>query len=177
MYDAAVRIVADTRRCSTSWIQRKLGVGYRETRRLSPLAFHITADGKSPVAEGYDATIVVPAGDEAALQAAIHAEARGYDDSFNMWLVYDPGLFAGLTRGDMRAYVGILNELPDVHYLQVLPAGIRVPGKTVTEVHAGGGTMSVEARDPCYDGKGVVLVRNPFEFSFKARGRAVFAGV
>jgi len=154
--------------------ERKLGVGFRETRRLSPLAFHITADGKSPVAEGYDATIVAQPGDEAALQGAIHAEARGYDDSFNMWLVYDPGLFTGLTRGDMMRFAGILNELPDVHYLQVLPAGIRVAGKAVTEVHAAGGTMSVEARDASYDGKGVVLVRNPFEFSFKARGRAVF---
>lgn len=34
MYDAAVRIVADTRRCSTSWIQRKLGVGYNRAAKL-----------------------------------------------------------------------------------------------------------------------------------------------
>ncbi|MBN8993910.1 MAG: glycosyltransferase family 25 protein [Rhizobiales bacterium] len=154
--------------------ERKPGIGYRETRRLSPLAFRITADGKSPVVDGYDATIVVPAGDEAALQAAIHAQARGYDDSFNLWLVYDSALFAGFTRAAMRGYLDILNELPDVHYLQVLPAGIRVPGKAVTEVHAGGRKVSMEARDSTYDGRGAVLVRNPFEFSFKARGRAIF---
>ncbi|WP_080599154.1 DNA translocase FtsK [Sorangium cellulosum] len=34
MYDAAVRIVADTRRCSTSWLQRKLGVGYNRAAKL-----------------------------------------------------------------------------------------------------------------------------------------------
>ena len=34
MYDAAVRIVAETRRCSTSWIQRKLGIGYNRAAKL-----------------------------------------------------------------------------------------------------------------------------------------------
>ncbi|EYF06653.1 Cell division protein FtsK [Chondromyces apiculatus DSM 436] len=34
MYDAAVRVVADTRRCSTSWIQRKLGIGYNRAAKL-----------------------------------------------------------------------------------------------------------------------------------------------
>ena len=34
LYDAAVRIIADTRRCSTSWIQRKLGVGYNRAAKL-----------------------------------------------------------------------------------------------------------------------------------------------
>jgi S-DNA-T family DNA segregation ATPase FtsK/SpoIIIE len=34
MYDAAVRIVADTRRCSTSWIQRKLGIGYNRAAKI-----------------------------------------------------------------------------------------------------------------------------------------------
>ncbi len=34
MYDAAVRIVADTRRCSTSWLQRKLGVGYNRAAKM-----------------------------------------------------------------------------------------------------------------------------------------------
>jgi S-DNA-T family DNA segregation ATPase FtsK/SpoIIIE len=34
MYDQAVRIVADTRRCSTSWIQRKLGVGYNRAAKI-----------------------------------------------------------------------------------------------------------------------------------------------
>ena len=31
---AAVRIVADTRRCSTSWLQRKLGLGYNRAARI-----------------------------------------------------------------------------------------------------------------------------------------------
>ncbi len=34
MYDAAVRIVADTRRCSTSWLQRKLGIGYNRAAKI-----------------------------------------------------------------------------------------------------------------------------------------------
>ncbi len=34
LYDAAVRVVADTRRCSTSWIQRKLGVGYNRAAKI-----------------------------------------------------------------------------------------------------------------------------------------------
>jgi S-DNA-T family DNA segregation ATPase FtsK/SpoIIIE len=34
MYDSAVRIVAETRRCSTSWIQRKLGVGYNRAAKM-----------------------------------------------------------------------------------------------------------------------------------------------
>jgi S-DNA-T family DNA segregation ATPase FtsK/SpoIIIE len=34
MYDAAVRLVADTRRCSTSWLQRKLGLGYNRAARI-----------------------------------------------------------------------------------------------------------------------------------------------
>src|SRR5262249_29900378 len=34
LYDSAVRIVAETRRCSTSWIQRKLGVGYNRAAKI-----------------------------------------------------------------------------------------------------------------------------------------------
>ena len=34
MYDDAVRVVADTRRCSTSWLQRKLGLGYNRAARI-----------------------------------------------------------------------------------------------------------------------------------------------
>ncbi len=34
LYDAAVRIIAETRRCSTSWIQRKLGVGYNRAAKI-----------------------------------------------------------------------------------------------------------------------------------------------
>jgi S-DNA-T family DNA segregation ATPase FtsK/SpoIIIE len=34
LYDSAVRIVADTRRCSTSWLQRKLNLGYNRAARI-----------------------------------------------------------------------------------------------------------------------------------------------
>lgn len=34
MYDEAVRLVAETRRCSTSWLQRKLGLGYNRAARI-----------------------------------------------------------------------------------------------------------------------------------------------
>jgi S-DNA-T family DNA segregation ATPase FtsK/SpoIIIE len=34
VYDEAVRIVADTRRCSTSWLQRKLNLGYNRAARI-----------------------------------------------------------------------------------------------------------------------------------------------
>ncbi len=34
MYDQAVRLVAETRRCSTSWIQRKLALGYNRAARI-----------------------------------------------------------------------------------------------------------------------------------------------
>jgi S-DNA-T family DNA segregation ATPase FtsK/SpoIIIE len=34
LYDEAVRLVADTRRCSTSWLQRKLGLGYNRAARI-----------------------------------------------------------------------------------------------------------------------------------------------
>jgi S-DNA-T family DNA segregation ATPase FtsK/SpoIIIE len=34
MYDEAVRLVADTRRCSTSWLQRKLALGYNRAARI-----------------------------------------------------------------------------------------------------------------------------------------------
>ena len=34
MYDEAVRIVAESRRCSTSWIQRKLEIGYNRAARI-----------------------------------------------------------------------------------------------------------------------------------------------
>src|SRR5690606_25648137 len=34
MYDQAVRVVADTRRCSTSWLQRKLGLGYNRAAKI-----------------------------------------------------------------------------------------------------------------------------------------------
>jgi S-DNA-T family DNA segregation ATPase FtsK/SpoIIIE len=34
LYDAAVRIVAETRRCSTSWLQRKLNLGYNRAARI-----------------------------------------------------------------------------------------------------------------------------------------------
>jgi S-DNA-T family DNA segregation ATPase FtsK/SpoIIIE len=34
LYDEAVRLVADTRRCSTSWLQRKLQLGYNRAARI-----------------------------------------------------------------------------------------------------------------------------------------------
>ena len=34
MYDAAVQIVSETRRCSTSWLQRKLQLGYNRAARI-----------------------------------------------------------------------------------------------------------------------------------------------
>jgi S-DNA-T family DNA segregation ATPase FtsK/SpoIIIE len=34
LYDDAVRLVADTRRCSTSWLQRKLMLGYNRAARI-----------------------------------------------------------------------------------------------------------------------------------------------
>jgi S-DNA-T family DNA segregation ATPase FtsK/SpoIIIE len=34
IYDDAVRLVAETRRCSTSWLQRKLGLGYNRAARI-----------------------------------------------------------------------------------------------------------------------------------------------
>jgi DNA segregation ATPase FtsK/SpoIIIE, S-DNA-T family len=34
MYDEAVRLVAETRRCSTSWLQRKLALGYNRAARI-----------------------------------------------------------------------------------------------------------------------------------------------
>jgi S-DNA-T family DNA segregation ATPase FtsK/SpoIIIE len=34
LYDQAVQIVADTRRCSTSWLQRKLNLGYNRAARI-----------------------------------------------------------------------------------------------------------------------------------------------
>jgi S-DNA-T family DNA segregation ATPase FtsK/SpoIIIE len=34
MYDRAVQLVAETRRCSTSWIQRKLALGYNRAARI-----------------------------------------------------------------------------------------------------------------------------------------------
>jgi S-DNA-T family DNA segregation ATPase FtsK/SpoIIIE len=34
MYDDAVRLVAETRRCSTSWLQRKLQLGYNRAARI-----------------------------------------------------------------------------------------------------------------------------------------------
>jgi hypothetical protein len=43
MYDDAVRIVAETRRCSTSWLQRKLQLGYKEL-----------TDVKLPPSYGYE---------------------------------------------------------------------------------------------------------------------------
>jgi S-DNA-T family DNA segregation ATPase FtsK/SpoIIIE len=34
MYDQAVQLVAETRRCSTSWLQRKLEIGYNRAARI-----------------------------------------------------------------------------------------------------------------------------------------------
>ncbi len=34
LYDQAIRIVAETRRCSTSWLQRKLAIGYNRAAKL-----------------------------------------------------------------------------------------------------------------------------------------------
>ena len=34
LYDQAVQIVADTQKCSTSWIQRKLGIGYNRAAKI-----------------------------------------------------------------------------------------------------------------------------------------------
>jgi S-DNA-T family DNA segregation ATPase FtsK/SpoIIIE len=34
LYDAAVRIVTETRRCSPSWLQRKLFLSYKRAARI-----------------------------------------------------------------------------------------------------------------------------------------------
>ena len=34
LYDKAVQVVAETKKCSTSWIQRKLGVGYNRAAKI-----------------------------------------------------------------------------------------------------------------------------------------------
>ena len=34
LYDQAVQVVADTQKCSTSWIQRKLGIGYNRAAKI-----------------------------------------------------------------------------------------------------------------------------------------------
>jgi len=156
---------------------RQLGIGFRETRRLSPATFRITSDAAAPPEMGYDATIVCAPRDEDCLQKALHAHARRYDDSFNLWLVFDPDLFAGLSVGEMRKYRALLDELPDVHYLAVLPGRLRVPGQDRLPIQIGGRAEPVEARHPSYDWQGAVLVRNPFEFSFSARGCALFRDV
>jgi S-DNA-T family DNA segregation ATPase FtsK/SpoIIIE len=33
-FDEAVRIVADTQRCSTSWLQRKMTIGYNRAAKI-----------------------------------------------------------------------------------------------------------------------------------------------
>jgi GR25 family glycosyltransferase involved in LPS biosynthesis len=156
---------------------RQPGIGFRETRRLAPLTFRVTPDAGAPSAIGYDATIACPAHDEDCLQKALHAHARRYDDSFNLWLVFDPAVFAGLTVGDMQRYSALLDELPDVHYLSILPSRLKVPGQDRLPVQIGGRPEPVEKRHPSYDWQGAVLVRSPFEFSFSARGLALFKEV
>jgi hypothetical protein len=154
--------------------ERRPGVGFRETRRLAPLAIRVTDDAAAPPAMDYDATVVCAPKNEDCLQKALHALARRHDDSFNLWLVFDHELFSGLSVSELRACRALLDELPDVHYLAVLPARLRVPGQERLAVSIGGRNEPVEARHPSYDWQGVVLVRNPFEFSFSARGRALF---
>jgi S-DNA-T family DNA segregation ATPase FtsK/SpoIIIE len=39
-FDEAVRIVAETRRCSTSWLQRKLGIGYNRAAKIVEMMEH-----------------------------------------------------------------------------------------------------------------------------------------
>ncbi len=39
-FDEAVRIVADTQRCSTSWLQRKLGIGYNRAAKIVEMMEH-----------------------------------------------------------------------------------------------------------------------------------------
>ena len=34
LYDRAVQVVADTQRCSTSWLQRKLTIGYNRAAKI-----------------------------------------------------------------------------------------------------------------------------------------------
>ncbi len=135
-------------------MEREPGVGFRETRRLAPLTIHVTSNVRAPVSSNYDATIMCRSGDEAALQNALHVQARRFDDSFSLWLVFDPVLFAAFSGGEMQHYRALLDEAPDTHYLSILPegAGSAEPGHW----------------------RGVVLVRSPHEFSFSARGQKVF---
>lgn len=156
---------------------RHLGIGFRETRRMAPVTFHVTSDPAAPPARGYDATIVCPSNDEDCLQKALHAHARRYDDSFRLWLVFDPALFASLTVDEMRRHRALLDELPDVHYLSVLPSRLRVSGQDRMPTQIGGRAEPVELRHPSYDWQGAVLVRNPYEFSFSARGVALFKDI
>jgi S-DNA-T family DNA segregation ATPase FtsK/SpoIIIE len=39
-FDEAVRIVAETQRCSTSWLQRKLGIGYNRAAKIVEMMEH-----------------------------------------------------------------------------------------------------------------------------------------
>jgi len=134
--------------------ERESGIGFRETRRLAPLSVHVTSDPRRPVSSNYDATVMCRSGDEATLQNALHAQARRFDDSFSLWLVFDPALFAAFSIGEMQRYRAMLDESPDTHYLSILAEGTR-PAETG-------------------DWRGVVLVRGPYEFSFAARGQKVF---
>jgi Glycosyltransferase family 25 (LPS biosynthesis protein)/Polysaccharide pyruvyl transferase len=152
---------------------RTPGIGFREVRRLAPISFRITGASKAPVTSNYDETIVCEKGDEAFLQNALQERARAYDDSFNGLLVFDELLFSKFTVSEIEAYRTMLDELPDVHYLLIVPEKSRLP-EDRDESDGTGGFATMVRRRPAHDWQGVVLARNPYGFSFSARGRVLF---
>jgi len=152
---------------------RRPGIGFRESQLREPVSFRIAARRSMPASPSFDETIICAAGDETALQNALHAVARGYDHSFNLFLAFDEKLFGTLTRAEIEAYRTILDEHPEIHYLLIVPAAAR-KAEDGGEAAMLAGVATVERKHAGYDWQGVALVRNPFGFSFAARGRIVF---
>ena len=111
MYDDAVRIVADTRRCSTSWLQRKLGLGYNRAARIVEMMERRGLVGPGQRRQGPRGPDADARGRSATDQARAFRQIRRIDDRLGL---YCPARVAdGRQRGGRSAGEGVLERAAD----------------------------------------------------------------
>ena len=153
--------------------ERREGIGFRECRARAPLAVYVsTSDVCADVPRDAEA-ISCAAGDEAELRDALNKLSRRFDEPCCVLMTFGLAPAWLLNPGEVQRYVDLLTVFPDIHYICVLPAserGSRTPLPKRLQ-----NDMAIHEWESEFGWRGMVLARNPINFSFAAPGYALFA--
>ena len=151
---------------------RPEGVGFRACRERAPLIVSVSSNGGAVEAAADALTFNCEPGNEEKLRQALNGFSRQFDEPSCVFIRFDATSSPQELDLEAPRYVDLLTEFPDVHYFAVLPtptSSAELPQRK--KMHNG---LSVYEWDPKFNWRGVVLARNPINFSFAAPGRAVF---